>query len=44
VLTSHDPQAALAEADLVLALKDGRTAFVGEPAAFSDTQLRELYA
>ena len=31
VLTSHDPQAALAEADLVLALKDGRAAFVGEP-------------
>jgi heme exporter protein A len=44
VLTSHDPQAALAEADLVLALKDGRTAYVGEPAAFSDAQLRELYA
>jgi heme exporter protein A len=44
VLTSHDPQAALAEADLVLALKDGHTAFVGEPAAFSDAQLRELYA
>ena len=32
VLTSHDPRAALAEADLVLALKDGRTAYAGEPA------------
>jgi len=44
VLTSHDPQAALAEADLVLALKDGQAAFVGEPGAFSDRQLKELYA
>ena len=31
VLTSHDPQAALAEADLVLGLKQGRAAFVGGP-------------
>ncbi len=44
VLTSHDPRAALAEADLVLALKDGRPAFVGEPAQFGEAQLRELYA
>jgi heme exporter protein A len=44
VLTSHDPQAALAEADLVLALKDGRTAFVGVPAEFSERQLKDLYA
>ena len=44
VLTSHDPRSALAEADLVLALKDGRAAFVGEPAQFGDAQLRELYA
>jgi heme exporter protein A len=44
VLTSHDPRAALAEADLVLALKDGRPAFVGEPGQFSDAQMRELYA
>ncbi len=43
VLTSHDPRAALAEADLVLALKDGRAAFVGEPGQFDDAQLRELY-
>ena len=44
VLTSHDPQAALAEADMVLALKDGRIAYAGEPAGFSDIRLRELYA
>jgi heme exporter protein A len=44
VLTSHDPQAALAEADLVLALQDGRPAFVGEPARFTAAALRELYA
>ena len=31
VLTSHDPRAALAEADMVLALKDGRIAYAGEP-------------
>ena len=29
VLTSHDPRAALAEADMVLALKDGRPVFLG---------------
>jgi ABC-type multidrug transport system ATPase subunit len=44
VLTSHDPRAALAEADLVLALKDGRPAFVGEPGQLGEAQLRELYA
>ncbi len=43
VLTSHDPQAALAEADLVLGLKDGLQAFVGEPAQLSEAQLKELY-
>ena len=31
VLTSHDPHAALAEADLVLALDGGRAVFVGPP-------------
>jgi heme exporter protein A len=31
VLTSHDPQAVIAQADLVLALRDGRPAFVGAP-------------
>jgi heme exporter protein A len=44
VLTSHDPRAALAEADLVLALKGGRPVFAGEPTAFDDRRLAELYA
>jgi heme exporter protein A len=44
VLTSHDPQAALAEADLVLALKDGQVAYFGEPAGLGAPQLKELYA
>jgi ABC-type multidrug transport system ATPase subunit len=44
VLTSHDPGAALAEADLVLALKDGRPVYVGEPGAFGAAEIRELYA
>jgi heme exporter protein A len=44
VLTSHDPRAALAEADLVLALRDGRVAFAGEPDKLTEAQLKELYA
>jgi len=44
VLTSHDPRAALAEADMVLALRDGRVAYAGAPGGFSDERLRELYA
>ncbi|MBV9820133.1 MAG: ABC transporter ATP-binding protein [Solirubrobacterales bacterium] len=44
VLTSHDPRAALAEADLVLALRDGRVAFAGAPEGLHDDALRELYA
>jgi heme exporter protein A len=44
VLTSHDPQAALAEADVVLALKDGRPVFLGEPGQFGAERVRELYA
>jgi heme exporter protein A len=44
VLTSHDPESALAEADLVLALKDGRVAYAGEPAGFGAAELKELYA
>ncbi len=43
VITSHDPSAALAEADLVLALRDGRTVFAGDPSKFDQTQLRDLY-
>jgi heme exporter protein A len=44
VLTSHDPQSALAEADTVLALKDGRVVFSGLPAELGSARLRELYA
>jgi heme exporter protein A len=44
VLTSHDPRAALGEADLVLALKDGRPSYVGAPTGLTDAALRELYA
>ncbi|MDQ6730526.1 MAG: ABC transporter ATP-binding protein [Actinomycetota bacterium] len=44
VLTSHDPRAALAEADLVLALKGGRVVYAGEPLGFDDARLVELYA
>jgi heme exporter protein A len=44
VLTSHDPGSALAEADLVLALKDGRPAFIGPPEQLGESQLRDLYA
>ena len=43
VLISHDPAAALAEADLVLALRDGRTAYLGEPSGLSQDAVRELY-
>jgi ABC-type sulfate/molybdate transport systems ATPase subunit len=43
VITTHDPQSALAEADLVLGLKEGRAAFVGPPGELSGTALRELY-
>jgi heme exporter protein A len=44
VLTSHDPRAALAESDLVLALKDGQAVFAGSPSELGDAQLRDLYA
>jgi heme exporter protein A len=44
VLTSHDPRAALAEADQVLALKNGRAVYVGDPGAITDQMLAELYA
>jgi ABC-type multidrug transport system ATPase subunit len=43
VLTSHDPAAALAEADLVLGLKDGRRAFLAEPARLSREAVEALY-
>jgi heme exporter protein A len=44
VITSHDPQAALAESDLVLGLQDGRQAFLLKPGEVPDRQLKELYA
>jgi heme exporter protein A len=44
VLTSHDPQAALAEADLVLALAGGRAAYVGPPSGLDPARLKRLYA
>jgi ABC-type multidrug transport system ATPase subunit len=43
VITSHDPQTALAEADLVLALKGGRPLFTGTPAQLDPARLAELY-
>jgi heme exporter protein A len=44
VLTSHDPRVALAEADLVMTLRDGRVDYLGEPGALSDSELEGLYA
>ena len=44
VLTSHDPQAALAEADLVLGLQDGRAAFLASPGGLESGALERLYA
>jgi heme exporter protein A len=44
VLTSHDPQAALAEADLVLTLSGGRAAYLGPPSGLDPDKLRALYA
>jgi len=44
VITSHDPQAALAEADAVLGLAAGRVAFAGTPDRVGPEQLAELYA
>jgi heme exporter protein A len=44
VLTSHDPQAAMAEADLVLGLEGGRAAFVTEPGRVERAALERLYA
>jgi heme exporter protein A len=44
VLTSHDPQAALAEADYAIGLSDGAVAFSGRAQEISAAQLKELYA
>jgi heme exporter protein A len=44
VLTSHDPAAALAEADLVLGLEGGRAAFLSEPSRVDPEAVARLYA
>jgi heme exporter protein A len=44
VVTSHDPRAALAEADLVLGLAGGRAAFVAAPGNVDQAALERLYA
>ena len=44
VLTSHDPRAALAEADLALGLLDGRPLFVAPAGEITDAQIGRLYA
>ena len=43
VITSHDPEAALSEADQVLGLKAGRALIVSDAAKVNDAQLAELY-
>jgi len=43
VVVSHDPQAALAEADLVLGLLRGRPAFLAAPGSIDDEALTRLY-
>ena len=44
VLTSHDPEAAIEEADLVLGLRDGKPAFLAKPDQLDARQVKELYA
>lgn len=44
VMTSHDPRSALAEADLVLALRDGAPVYLGPPGGMTETLLGEVYA
>lgn len=43
VLTSHDPERGLAEADVVLGLRGGRVAALGDAASVSAEQIAELY-
>src|SRR5579875_1641288 len=43
VLTSHDPAAALAEADYVLGLRDGRAAVLARATDLSPAELQGLY-
>jgi len=43
VICSHDPAGGLAEADVVLGLRDGHTALLGPVADVADAQVLELY-
>jgi len=43
VLTSHDPERGLAEADLVLGLRDGRVALLGDAASVDRAEIEGLY-
>ena len=43
VIVSHDPQAALKEADLVLGLSRGRAVFIAPPAELEDSEFAGLY-
>jgi ABC-type sulfate/molybdate transport systems ATPase subunit len=43
VIVSHDPQAAVNEADLVLGLSRGRAVFLAAPAELDDGALARLY-
>jgi heme exporter protein A len=43
VLTSHDPERGLAEADLVLGLRGGRVALLGDAASVTADSVAELY-
>ena len=43
VITSHDPLAALAEADLVLGLRDGRPLYLGPPSGLDESTTTALY-
>jgi heme exporter protein A len=44
VLTSHDPEAAIEEADVVLGLRDGKPAFVADTDQLDAAEVKELYA
>lgn len=44
ILTSHDPRSAVAEADVVLGLRDGRAVVAGPAHQLSDDLVSELYA
>ena len=43
VITSHDPEEGLAEADLVLGLRAGRTALLRAAAEVTTAEIAELY-